>query len=235
MRDSDSNEKPAGQPGGFFAILERMADLFVKTFPVGPLQCNCTIIGDRVSGEAIVVDPGGDAARILKLLQDEGLRVVQIIHTHAHFDHFLASGELHEQTGAPLCIHKQDQFLWEHLDMQCGMFGVPYQPVPAPHHFLEDEEELPLADIQGKALFTPGHTPGSMSFLFEDAALLIAGDTLFRGGIGRTDLWGGDYKQIEQSIKHRLYTLDEDLTVVTGHGPSTTLGWEMRNNPFIRA
>jgi glyoxylase-like metal-dependent hydrolase (beta-lactamase superfamily II) len=211
-----------------------MTELFVKTFPAGPLQCNCTIIGDRVSKEAIVVDPGGDAEKIMQILDEEGLRVTRIIHTHAHFDHFLAAGELHERTGAPLCLHREDKFLWDALEMQCGLFNIPYKPVPAPDEWLMHEQELPLSASKGKALFTPGHTPGSMSFLFEDANLLIAGDTLFRGCIGRTDLWGGDSGKIASSIKEQLYTLDENLTVVTGHGPSTTIGYEIRNNPFVR-
>lgn len=210
--------------------------IFIKTFPAGPLQCNCTIIGDPVSKKAIVADPGGDVDKILQILSEQGFTVVKIIHTHAHFDHFLASGELHEKTGAPLCLHEADKPLWEHLEDQCGMFGVEYRPVPSPHHFLEHEEELAISDaLAGKALFTPGHTPGSMSFLFEGAKLLIAGDTLFRGSIGRTDLWGGDYPTIERSIKTRIYTLDEEIRVVTGHGISTTIGHEMRNNAFVRA
>lgn len=211
------------------------SNLFIKTFPVGPLRCNCTIIGDPVSKKAIVIDPGGDAQNILAIVQAQGFTVSQILHTHAHFDHFLASGEMHQQTGAPLCLHRADQPLWEHLEDQCNLFGVPYQPVPSPHHWLEHEEELPIAHTNGQAIFTPGHTPGSMSFWFKEARLLIAGDTLFQDGIGRTDLWGGDYPTIERSIRERLYTLDEEATVITGHGPSTTIGHEMRHNPFIRA
>lgn len=209
--------------------------IFIKTFPVGPLQCNCTIIGDKISGQAIVADPGGDAEEILSVLAQEGLKVTQIIHTHAHFDHFLASGHMHHQTGAPLCLHRADEPLWNRLEMQCQMYNIPYQPVPEPHHWLKHEEELKLDTIKGEALYTPGHTPGSMSFWFEDAKLLVAGDTLFKRGIGRTDLWGGDYPTIERSIKTRLYTLDEEATVITGHGPSTILGDEMRHNPFVRA
>ncbi|AWT11165.1 MBL fold metallo-hydrolase [Stutzerimonas frequens] len=157
--------------------------LIRETFPVGPLQCNCTIIGDPLSKKAIVVDPGGDPELIMARLQ-------------------------------------------------CRLFGVPYTPVPAPDRWLADDEELACGC--GVALHTPGHTPGSMSFWFADAKLLIAGDTLFRRGIGRTDLWGGDYAAIERSIRQRLYTLDEEATVVTGHGPDTQLGDEMRENPFVR-
>lgn len=214
---------------------ETQTNIFVKTLQVGPLRCNCTILGDRVSKRAIVVDPGGDADRILQILDKEGFSVSQILHTHAHFDHFLASGEMHEKTGAPLCLHQEDKPLWDHLEVQCSLFGMPYKPVPAPTHWLEHEEDLPLTSLSGKAIFTPGHTPGSMSFLFEDINLLLAGDTLFQGGIGRTDLWGGDYPTIEKSIRERLYTLNEDIRVVTGHGPGTTIGHEMRNNPFVRA
>lgn len=213
-----------------------MAELFVKIFPVGPLQCNCTIIGDKITGEAIVVDPGGDADKILQILEEQGLKVTKILHTHAHFDHFLASGEMRAKTGASLCLHKGDQWLWEHLPDQCSLFGIACDSaMPPPDHWLEPEEELPLAEVSGKAIFTPGHTPGSMSFLFEDANLLIAGDTLFKGSIGRTDLWGGDFDTIVRSIKQQLYPLDESLTVVTGHGPTTTIGYELRHNPFVHA
>lgn len=216
---------------------EPLADAlpFVKTFAVGPLRCNCTIIGDPVTGKAIVIDPGGDAEKIMRILEKQGLTASQVIHTHAHFDHFLASGQIHEATGAPLALHKADQPLWAQLEMQCGLFGVPYQPVPAPHHWLEHEEVLSAGDISGTALFTPGHTPGSMCFWFDSIKLLIAGDTLFKGGIGRTDLWGGDAKAIERSIQKRLYTLDESACVVAGHGPNTTIGAEMRHNPYVRA
>ena len=209
------------------------AALIRETFPVGPLQCNCTIIGDPVSKTALVIDPGGDHQMILDRLDALGLKVVSIIHTHAHLDHFLASGEMKKATGATLHLHKEDQFLWDNLEMQCKLFGVPYVPVPAPDHWLRDDEALACGC--GVALHTPGHTPGSMSFWFPQDKLLIAGDTLFRRGIGRTDLWGGDYRQIERSIRERLYRLDEEALVVTGHGADTTLGDEMRSNPFIRA
>ena len=206
--------------------------LIRETFAVGPLGCNCTIIGDHVTKKAMVIDPGGDHQLILNRLDALGLKVVSIIHTHAHLDHFLASGEMKKATGATLHLHKDDQFLWDNLEMQCRMFGVPYTPVPAPDQWLTDDEEL--ACCGGVALHTPGHTPGSMSFWFAGDRLLIAGDTLFRRGIGRTDLWGGDYRQIERSIRERLYTLDEQAVVVTGHGPDTCLGEEIRENPFIR-
>jgi len=115
------------------------------------------------------------------------------------------------------------------------MFEIPFEKTPPPDHWLEHEEEIELMGIQGKALHTPGHTPGSMCFLFEKQKLLIAGDTLFKGSIGRTDLWGGDFQEIEKSIQEKLYTLDEDIAVITGHGDSTSIGREMRSNSFVRA
>ena len=211
------------------------ADIIVETIPVGPLQCNCTILGDLVSRKAIVVDPGGDSEILLERLVELNLQVERIIHTHAHLDHFLASGKMKEATGAKLALHREDLFLWDMLEDQCRMFGIPFEPPPPPDQWLENEEEIDLNDLQGKALHTPGHTPGSMCFLFESQKLLIAGDTLFQGSIGRTDLWGGDFKKIEKSIQEKLYTLDEETTVITGHGESTSIGHEMRANSIVRA
>lgn len=214
--------------------MDQQAENFVRiTFPAGPLQCNCTIIGDRKTGHAMVVDPGGDAERILQEVRELGLRVTSVIHTHAHLDHFLAAGEIKEATGAPLCLHPKDRFLWDALETQCRMFGVPYVPQPDPDHWLQDDEELKCC--AGVAMHTPGHTPGSLSFWFEEHKLLIAGDTLFRRSIGRTDLWGGDMRSIESSIRDRIYRLDEEAIVITGHGPDTTIGEEMRENQFVRA
>lgn len=213
---------------------EAPSPLLVKSFPVGPLQCNCTVIGDPATKQAMVIDPGGDADKILALVHDWDMTVTHILHTHAHFDHFLASGDMKQATGASLALHKDDKPLWDSLEMQCGMFGMPFEPAPPPDHWLEHEEDLHTGACQCQALHTPGHTPGSMSFYFKDLNLLLAGDTLFRGSIGRTDLWGGDYPTIERSIRERLYTLDEATHVVTGHGPATTIGDELRNNAFVR-
>lgn len=206
-----------------------------KTFSVPPLGCNCSIIGDPVTKQAIVVDPGGAHERILQEVKQLGLTVTMILHTHAHFDHFLASGEMKKATGATLCLHEDDRELWSMLDVQCRMFGVPYVPVPEPEYWLKDEEKLLVGEITAVALHTPGHTPGSMSFHVPDGNIVLAGDTLFRGSIGRTDLWGGDYDAIERSIHERLYTLHESTLVVTGHGPETEIGWEKHTNQFVRA
>ncbi|MBH0185719.1 MAG: MBL fold metallo-hydrolase [Nitrospira sp.] len=211
-----------------------MAALIRKTFSVPPLGCNCSIIGDPVTKRAIVVDPGGDSARILQEVQKLGLTVSHILHTHAHFDHFLASGAMKQATGAALCLHQDDLDLWENLEVQCRMFGVPFVAVPMPDYWLKDEEQVLLGEHALIALHTPGHTPGSMSFHAPNEQLVLAGDTLFRGSIGRTDLWGGDFDTIEQSIRERLYTLDDATIVVTGHGPETEIGREKESNQFFR-
>jgi glyoxylase-like metal-dependent hydrolase (beta-lactamase superfamily II) len=209
--------------------------MILKIFPVPPLGCNCSIIGDPATKQAIVVDPGGAVEQILREVRALGLTVVRILHTHAHFDHFLASSELKRATGATLCLHEDDRPLWDKLDVQCKLFGVASAPALLPDHYIKDEDKVPVGELQGLALHTPGHTPGSMSFHFPSAQLVLAGDTLFRGAIGRTDLWGGDFKAIERSIRERLYTLDEQTRVITGHGADTVIGLEKEENMYIRA
>lgn len=196
------------------------------------MQCNCTVMGDTDAGVGYVFDPGGDAARIMDTVESLGLRIIGIIHTHAHLDHILAAGEIHKKTGAPVWLHQSDRFLWDTLEQQCGMWGIPYSPVPEPSIWIEHEQDL---EYGGSCIHTPGHTPGSVSFYFEDSSLLIAGDTLFLGSVGRTDFPGGDAAQLKKSIQQRLYCLDESAIVVPGHGPETSIGQEMRFNAFVRA
>jgi glyoxylase-like metal-dependent hydrolase (beta-lactamase superfamily II) len=204
-----------------------------RSFPVGPLQCNCTIIGDTATGKAILVDPGGDAEKILALLRDMKLQLVAIVHTHAHLDHILAAGEIRKATGAPIHLHEDDMFLWSDVENQCRRFGLQPVTLPDPDHYLKDDQAMGCCG--GVTIHTPGHTPGSTCFWFEDAKLLIAGDTLFLGSIGRTDFPGGSFPQIVKSIRERLYTLDEEADVVTGHGPETNIGQEKYHNQFVRA
>ncbi|MDR4495284.1 MAG: MBL fold metallo-hydrolase [Nitrospirales bacterium] len=206
-----------------------------KTFPVPPLSCNCSILGDLQSKEAIVVDPGGSPERILEEVDTLGLTVIAIVHTHAHFDHFLASGTIKQATGAPLYLHPHDRDLWNILEIQCRMFGVPYVPAPSPDREIQDGEDLLLGQFSGVILHTPGHTPGSSSFYFEQPGILLSGDTLFRGGIGRTDLWGGDSQAIKRSIREKIYTLRESTVVVPGHGSESSVGWEREYNMFVTA
>jgi hydroxyacylglutathione hydrolase len=212
---------------------ENTSQFVIKTFPVGPLQCNCSIIGDKLSGRALVIDPGGDADQIMAMINKLNLKVTAIIHTHAHLDHILAAGEIKKATGAPIYLHELDQFLWDMVEQQCAMFGVPSVSLPEPDQYLKDDQALDCCG--GVAIHTPGHTPGSVSFWFEQYKTLIAGDTLFLGSIGRTDLPGGDFEQIITSIKDRIYTLDDDAVVVTGHGPNTTIGNEKNANGYVRA
>jgi len=211
-----------------------MTALIRKTFSVPPLGCNCSIIGDSVTKQAVVIDPGGAPERILHEVEALGLTVSHILHTHAHLDHFLASSEIKKSTGAVICLHQDDLQLWDNLELQCRVFGVSYVPALPPDHWLTDEEKVMLGQVPIVALHTPGHTPGSISFYLPNDKLVLAGDTLFRGSIGRTDLWGGNFEAIEQSIRERLYTLDEATTVITGHGPDTEIGLEKESNQFVR-
>ncbi len=210
-----------------------MASLIRKTFPVPPLSCNCSIVGDPETKQAVVIDPGGDPTRILEEIASLDFTVCAILHTHAHFDHFLASGHIKLATDAPLCLHPSDKDLWNMLEIQCQMFGVPYEPVPPPDQWIQDDMEVRLGSYSATVLHTPGHTPGSASFYFPNAGLVFSGDTLFRGGIGRTDLWGGDSQAIIQSIRERLYSLKEETVVIPGHGGESSIGWECENNAFV--
>lgn len=212
-----------------------MTALIRKTFSVPPLGCNCSIIGDPVTKQAVVIDPGGAPERILHEVEALGLTVSHILHTHAHLDHFLASSEIRKATGAVSCLHQDDLQLWNNLELQCRVFGVSYVPALPPDHWLTDEEKVMLGQVPIVALHTPGHTPGSISFYLPNDKLVLAGDTLFRGSIGRTDLWGGNFESIEQSIRERLYTLDDMTVVITGHGPDTEIGVEKEMNQFVRA
>ncbi len=210
-----------------------MQPIIQNTFAVPPLGCNCSILGDPETREAVIVDPGGNPEQLLDEVRRLDLTVVRILHTHAHFDHFLASGDIQQATRAPLCLHPDDERLWKMLDVQCRAFGVPYLPVPDPDCWIQDGEVLSFGSVSGQALHTPGHTPGSLSFYFAGQQLLLSGDTLFRGGIGRTDLWGGDARAIQSSIRERLFSLDPDTRVIPGHGPATQIGRERESNPFV--
>jgi hydroxyacylglutathione hydrolase len=209
----------------------------LETFPVGAFQCNCAIIACGDTKEAIVVDPGGDHARILEVVRHYDLSVKWIIHTHAHLDHIYETRDVKEAAGGTVALHRGDQFLYDAFAQQAGMFGWrPRESTPV-EHWLADGETLAYGKSQAQVIHTPGHTPGSCCFAVEssDGPLLIAGDTLFQRSIGRTDLPGGDYATIERSIKQRLYTLDPDTAVICGHGPKTTIGDEARHNPFVQA
>jgi glyoxylase-like metal-dependent hydrolase (beta-lactamase superfamily II) len=207
-----------------------------ETFPVGRLQCNCTILGDPATKTALVIDPGDEAPAILNRLAAHGLRAVGLVHTHAHFDHVGATRDVAEATKAAIELHEADLFLYENLEMQGAAFGFRFDPVLPVTRFLSDGDTVRTGGLELEVLHTPGHTPGSVCFrLGGTSPLLFSGDTLFQGGIGRTDLWGGDGRAIVRSIRSRLYGLPEDTLVVPGHGPETTIGEERTSNPFVRA
>jgi hydroxyacylglutathione hydrolase len=212
-------------------------DFIRETFPVGPLQCNCTILGDPATGDALVVDPGDDAEAIVARLEELKLKPVALIHTHAHFDHVGGARAVSEATGAGVHLHEKDVWLYENLDLQGRLFGFEFDPVLPLAGFLKDGDVVGRGKAQVEVLHTPGHTPGSVCFRCDlgGRPTVFAGDTLFKGSIGRTDLWGGDYPTIEKSIKARLYALPEDTVVITGHGPETTIGKERKTNAFVRA
>jgi hydroxyacylglutathione hydrolase len=204
-----------------------------ETFPVGPLQCNCSILYNTDAHDATVVDPGGDVTKILGFIASNNLRLRQIVVTHAHLDHIAGATILSEQTGAPVLFNQADLPLLALMEDQAKFIGVPTPHVAPPHASAEDGLKLTVGDETGQVLFTPGHTPGSISLYFPQSKLLLAGDTLFRGGIGRTDLWLGDETLILRSIHTRLLPLPEDTCVIAGHGAATTVGLEKERNPFL--
>ena len=200
---------------------------------VGPLQCNCSILGDPVSGDAIVVDPGDDIPRILAVLARHNLTVRQILITHAHIDHIAGAQQLKRLTGAPVLYNQRDLLLVKMMAEQAAWLGVPTPEVAPPDDSLEDGQSIAVSAITGTILHTPGHTEGSVCLYLPAEHLLLAGDTLFAGSVGRTDLPGGDTRTLLDSIHTRLLTLPGDTLVVPGHGASTTIARETKHNPFL--
>ncbi len=239
--------------------------LIHEIIPVGMLQCNCSILGDPVTREAVVVDPGDDVERILAVLRKHALTVKAIVSTHTHIDHVGGLAALHAATGAPVLIHEADMPLYEILDQQAKFLGVRMPVVSKIDGYVKDGDTLRWGGYAARVIHTPGHTPGSIA-LYADAAgtnsaaagpvegagwvivpaadskklaapdspLLIAGDTLFQGSIGRTDLWGGSMKEILRSIREKLLVLPDETRVIAGHGDETTIGAEREENPFLR-
>lgn len=232
------------------------AKLIHEIIPVGLLQCNCSILGDLESHEAIVIDPGDEVDRILEVIRRHGLKVRAIVSTHTHIDHVGGLAALHRATGAPVLIHEDDLGLYRSLDMQAEWLGIPTPEVVRLPDFVKEGDTLRWGDFAAQVLHTPGHTPGSISLVVESAAAaghdaggvgpqvasrhaaegsrLIAGDTLFQGSIGRTDLPGGSYPQIIASIREKLLVLPDETIVIPGHGGKTTIGSERAHNPFLR-
>ena len=207
--------------------------MLVWTFPLGVLEATCTILVDEARHEAAVIDPGGDAKKIIRQVQKMSATLRHILITHAHIDHVAATAELKKETGATVWLHHDDEMLWKRMDAQAMMLGLPGVELPPVDSWLTEDKELPIGG--GKCLHTPGHSPGSCCFYFAGDKLLLAGDTLFRRSIGRTDILGGSFPAIEQSLQQKIYRLPDDVRVVTGHGEETSVGEEKRLNEFVRA
>ena len=205
-----------------------------ETFPVGLIGCNCSILGDEESREAIVVDPGDDIPKILSRLALHQLTVKQILVTHAHIDHIAGAQQLKQITGAPISYNQNDLPLVAMMDIQAGWFGMETPTVLPPDQDLSDGDTLHIEGLSGIIHHTPGHTQGSLCLYLPDHDLLLAGDTLFAGSVGRTDLPGGDARQLIDSIRTHLLPLPEATVVIPGHGPATTIGAEHDSNPFLR-
>lgn len=208
--------------------------MILETFPVGPLACNCTILGDEESRHAVVIDPGDDAPEILRRLEALGLALRAMIATHAHIDHVGAVAELQKATGASASIHEDDLFLYDNLAAQARWLGLPPPQRGTIEKFLDHGDAISDGAIDLEVLHTPGHTPGSLSFRAGSEALLFTGDTLFLNSVGRTDLPGGSMPDLLDSIRQRLLCFADDTRVIPGHGPATSIGRERRQNPFLR-
>lgn len=206
--------------------------MIVKQLPVGMIQANCYIAGCEETGEGVIIDPGDEAGRILAEVEAAGLTIKYILNTHAHFDHIMANGPLVQATAAPLALHPLDLPLLRQ-NGGASLFGLDAPPSPEPDIELAEGDTIVFGRYSLKVLFTPGHTPGHVSFYEATAGVVFDGDVLFAGGIGRTDLPGGDYETLLHSINEKLMVLPDETAVYSGHGPATTIGQERAGNPWL--
>jgi len=204
-----------------------------EILPVGPLQCNCSIIGDEATREAMVIDPGDDIEDVLAILQKHRLQVKQIVITHAHIDHVGGAMKLRAATGAPILLNQNDYALLKMLDTQAAWIGMKSPGKVEIDQSVEQADTVRAGGITASVMHTPGHTEGSVCLYFPAENTLVAGDTLFAGSIGRTDLPGGSFEKIMHSLHGSVMSLPDDTVVVPGHGPLTTIGEERENNPFL--
>jgi hydroxyacylglutathione hydrolase len=205
-----------------------------KIFPVGPLQCNCSVIGDEQTHEAMVIDPGDQIEGILEILRREKLELKQIVITHAHIDHVGGAMKLKAATGAPILMNQNDYALLKMLDMQAAWVGMQPPGTVQVDEAVSQGQVLKIGDISSNVIHTPGHTEGSICLYFPKERKLIAGDTLFAGSIGRTDLPGGSTEKIMRSLHTQVLALPDETEVVPGHGQLTTIGQERETNPFLQ-
>lgn len=205
-----------------------------EILPVGPLQCNCSIIGDENSLEAMVIDPGDDIADVLAIIKKHNLKVKQIVITHAHIDHVGGAMKLRAATGAPILLNQNDYALLKILDLQADWIGMESPGKVEIDHSLSEQDTVQAGSLIANVMQTPGHTEGSICLYFPAQKKLIAGDTLFSGSIGRTDLPGGSFEKIMRSLRDKVLALPDETVVVPGHGPLTNIGAERESNPFLK-
>lgn len=203
--------------------------MILKKVIVGPLGCNCYIIADERTRETLLVDPGDEPDRIIDFVHENSLNVKFIVFTHAHFDHVGAVSDIKQKTGAPIIIHHDEQEIYRGTREQAASWGFELGEFPKPDMLVSEGDILEIGDLKFKIIHTPGHSPGSICLLGKD--ILITGDTIFAGSVGRTDLHGGDMLQLKNSFK-RLMSLSEEIKILPGHGPETTLGREKTENFF---
>jgi hydroxyacylglutathione hydrolase len=207
--------------------------MILEALTVGPFQENCYVIGDEETGTGALVDPGDEATRIALAVEQSGLEISQIIITHAHIDHVGAVAALVDEYACPVLMHAEAEPMLRQLPTQAMMMGLRFGKVPTVDRHIEDEEVLEVGGLRLKSLYTPGHAPGHLAFYLADEGLVLSGDALFAGSIGRTDLFGGDMDLLMRSINERLLTLPDETRVLPGHGPETTIGEERARNPFL--
>jgi glyoxylase-like metal-dependent hydrolase (beta-lactamase superfamily II) len=204
-----------------------------EILPVGLLQCNCSVIGDTKTGECMVIDPGAEVQKLLEVIERHGFKVKQIVITHGHIDHVAGAMQLKRLTGAPILMNKNDSEQLKLLDIQAAWIGIPSPGAVTIDQSVASGDVLKAGDLEASVMHTPGHTEGSSCLYFQREKKLIAGDTLFAGSIGRTDLPGGDFKKMLSSLHNTLLTLPDETEVVPGHGPITSIGRERVANPFL--
>ena len=208
--------------------------MIVEMLTVGPFQENCYIVGDEVSGEGALVDPGDEATRIALAVEQTGLEIGQIIITHAHIDHVGAIASLVAEYVCPVLMHEEAEAMLKTVPQQAMMMGLRFGQVPKVDRHVADEEVLEVGSLRLRSLYTPGHAPGHLAFLVEGEEVVFSGDALFAGSVGRVDLPGGSMEVLMRSIEERLLPLPDDTRVLSGHGPETTIGRERMTNPFLR-